>query len=198
MSLNLLTKNFVLRRFWRAAATRVLTFVALAVSLTGCISSTAPILGDAKAILGEQIELHMFAPRDAAAPDGTLRNQGVATAQWNGGRYVVRTRSDLLSDFTIHAFEGRDLIMQTLPRAPKATEYALVRRLSDGVYAVLPLRDDVVNDGTREKFCTKTEEAPCRITTPEQLFVFARAMADNAEGRQDATIVVVLPVEQRR
>ena len=166
-------------------------------ALTGCISSTAPILGDAKAILGDHIDLHVFAPRPGSAPDGGLRHQGVATVQWNGGRYVVRSRGDLLSDFTIHAFEGRDLIVQTTPRAPRPIEYALARRLSDGVYAVVPIHEEVADEATRAKFCTKTQEAPCRITTPEQLFVFARAMADNAEGRQDTGIVVIVPKEQR-
>jgi len=170
--------------------------VLVAVALSGCISSTSPILGDAKAILGEQIDLHIFAPR-AGTPDGGLRPQGVATVQWNGSRYVVRSRTDLLSDFTVHAFEGRDLIVQTIPRAPRPVEYALARRVSDGVYTVVPIDEEVVDQPTRDKFCTKTEEASCRITTPEQLFVFARAMADNAEGRQDAGVIVVVPSERR-
>jgi hypothetical protein len=166
-------------------------------ALAGCISSTAPILGDAKAILGEQIDLYLFAPRAGGAAEGGLRHSGVATVQWNGGRYVVRSRGDLLTDFTIHAFEGRDLIVQTVPRAPRPVEYALARRLSDGVYMVVAIDEDVVDEPTRAKFCTKTQEASCRITTPEQLFVFARAMADNAEGRTDAGIAVVVPSERR-
>lgn len=181
----------------RVRLTVRMSLVALAATaLTGCISSTSPILGDAKAILGEQIDLHIFAPR-AGTPDGGLRPQGVATVQWNGSRYVVRSRADLLSDFTVHAFEGRDLIVQTIPRAPRPVEYGLARRLSDGVYAVVPIDEEVVDQPTRDKFCTKTEEAACRITTPEQLFVFARAMADNADGRQDAGVVVIVPSERR-
>src|SRR5437870_1747002 len=32
----------------------------LALALTGCITATGPILGDAKAILGERIQVHAF------------------------------------------------------------------------------------------------------------------------------------------
>jgi hypothetical protein len=176
-------------------ARRIAVIFSSAISLSGCISSTVPILGDAKAILGERIELHLFAPRlDSATPgEGGLRHQGVASMQWTGGRYVVRNRADLVTDFTVHAFEGRDLIVQTLPRAPRPVEYALARRLADGTYMVLPIDEDTVDEETRAKFCTKTQGASCRITTPEQLFVFARAMADNAEGRIDAGIVVIVP-----
>jgi hypothetical protein len=165
------------------------------IALTGCISSTAPILGDAKAILGERIEMHMFAPRlDSSTPgESGLRHQGVASLQWTGGRYEARDRPDLVTDFTVHAFEGRDLIVQTAPRAPRPIEYALARRLADGTYMVLPIDEDTTDEETRAKFCTKTQEASCRITTPEQLFVFARALADNAEGRTDAGIVVIVP-----
>src|SRR5882757_5580890 len=154
MLLNLLIKIF--DRSSMAARTGMVVLVTAA--LSGCISSTSPILGDAKAILGEQIDLHIFAPR-AGTPDGGLRPQGVATVQWNGSRYVVRSRTDLLSDFTVHAFEGRDLIVQTIPRAPRPVEYALARRLSDGVYAVVPIHEEVADEATRAKFCTKTQEA---------------------------------------
>ena len=176
-------------------AGRIAGIFACTVTLHGCISSTVPILGDAKAILGERIEMHLFAPRlDGATPgEGGLRHQGVATMQWTGGRYMARNRADLVTDFTVHAFEGRDLIVQTAPRAPRPVEYALARRLADGTYMVLPIDEDTTDEETRAKFCTKTQEASCRITTPEQLFVFARALADNAEGRMDAGIVVIVP-----
>ena len=165
-----------------------------AFALPGCISSTAPILGDAKAILGEQFEMHMY-----SHVEGALRSEGVATLQWNGSRYAVRGRSDKVGDFTVHAFEGRDLIVQTAPapRSPKPVEYALARRLADGVYMVIAIDEEVADEATRAKFCTKTQDAACRITTPEQLFVFARATADNADGRQEASIAVLVPSARR-
>jgi hypothetical protein len=176
-------------------AGRIAGILACSIPLAGCISSTAPILSDAKAILGERIDMHMFAPRlDSSTPgESGLRHQGVASMQWTGGRYVARNRPELVTDFTVHAFEGRDLIVQTAPRAPRPVEYGLARRLADGTYMVLPIDEDTTDEETRAKFCTRTQEASCRITTPEQLFVFARALADNAEGRMDAGIVVIVP-----
>src|SRR5262249_9612176 len=149
-------------------AVRIAIISLLSLPLAGCISSTVPILGDAKAILGERINLHLFAPRlDTATPgESGLRHQGVASMQWTGGRYVARDRGDLVTDFTVHAFEGRDLILQTVPRSPRPVEYALARRLADGTYMVLPLDEDTADEETRAKFCTKTQEASCRITTP--------------------------------
>src|SRR5947207_15561269 len=119
-------------------AWRIAILAMISLPLAGCISSTAPILGDAKAILGDRIDLHLFTPRlDSATPgEGGLRHQGNASMQWTGGRYVARNRRDLVTDFTVHAFEGRDLIVQTAPRASRPVEYALARRLADGTYMV--------------------------------------------------------------
>src|SRR5712691_9896449 len=120
--------------------------------LSGCISSTSPILSDAKAILGERIEVHLF-----TAPKGGNREHTVVAFQWNGSRYLPRTHAKEFGDFTVHPYEGRDLIVQTRAvRAPRPTEYALARRLSDGVYRILPITEDDADEATRSRFCTKT------------------------------------------
>src|SRR5437016_2287484 len=100
---------------------RVLRLLCLgtALFLSGCISSTSPILGDAKAILGERIDMHIFNTRDDA-----LHSEGVTAMQWTGSRYVQQGGTARTDDFTVHAFEGRDLIIQTAPRPPRAVEYA--------------------------------------------------------------------------
>ena len=181
----------LLKKIYLQKGPRLLAALAPAM-LAGCISSTAPILGDAKAILGERIDLHMYKAREEA-----LHSEGVATLQWNGTRYVRQTRTDLVGDFTVHAFEGRDLILQTAPRPPRPVEYALARRLANGVYLVVPIDEAVANEAARARFCTQTSESSCRVTTPEQLFVFAHAMADNAEGYPATGIVVVVPSGRR-
>ena len=56
---------------------------------------------------------------------------------------------------------------------------------------LLPINEDDVDAATREKFCTKTQDAACRIATPEQLFVFARATADKTP--EDGGLAVVIP-----
>src|SRR5262245_30115865 len=78
----------------------------LALSLTGCISATGPVLFDAKAILGDRIQVHAF----ASPKDGT-RNYSTGIFEWSGSQYV--RRSGDFTDFTIHPYEGRDLIIQS-------------------------------------------------------------------------------------
>ena len=67
---------------------------------------------------------------------------------------------------------------------PLRIEYGLARRLADGVYLLVQISEEDVDESTRTKFCTKTQDAACRIATPEQLFVFARATARQADGRR--------------
>jgi hypothetical protein len=165
-----------------------------AVPLAGCISSTAPVLSDAGAILGERGQMHLF----GATADGK-RDHKVVSFQWSGSRYVLSGNPIGISDFTAHAFEGRDLIVQTTAsRAPRPTEYAIARKLTDGVYLLIPISEEDADDPTRERFCTKTLDASCRIATPEQLFVFAHATA--AKEQEGGSVAVVLPAgaaEQR-
>jgi hypothetical protein len=169
--------------FWAANA----ALAALAAfALSGCISSTGPILSDAKPVLGERGVIHVFTLSAGAAHD-----PGVVSFQWNGSRYLVRGKSIGFNDFTAYAYEGRDWIVQGLTqRAPSRVEYGLARRLADGVYLLVPINEDDAAEPVREKFCTKTQDASCRIATPEQLFVFARASADKPlEGGGLAVVV---------
>jgi hypothetical protein len=157
-----------------------------ALALTGCISSTAPILSDAKPVLGERGLIHVFTLSQGAAHD-----PGVVSFQWSGSRYLLRGKPIGFSDFTAYPYEGRDWIVQgTTQRPPSRVEYGLARKVADGVYLLVPINEDDADPPTREKFCTKTQDASCRIATPEQLFVFARASADKPlEGGGLAVVV---------
>jgi hypothetical protein len=168
---------------WMAVSTFLL--------LPGCISSNGPILSDAKAILGERGQIHIFATSGSGG-----REHSVVSFRWSGSRYVVSGRSLGISDFTAHAYEGRDLIVQSrATRAPHPTEYALARKIADGAYLVTPISEDDADDATRERFCSKTPGASCRISTPEQLFVFARATA--AKEQDNSGIAVIVPAKGR-
>ena len=112
--------------------------------------------------------------------------------EWSGSRYVLR-RSDRISDFTAHAFEGRDLIVQSTASRTPRTEYAIARKLADGVYLLIPISEEDADDATRERFCTKTLDASCRIATPEQLFVFAHATATRDDDSGLLAVVMAAP-----
>jgi hypothetical protein len=160
-------------------------------ALTGCISATAPILSDAQSLLGEQIEVHLF-----SGPKGSGRPHTVVNYQWNGSRYLPRGPSQDFGEFTIHPYEGRDLIVQIRAvRPPRPTEFALARRLAERVYLLIPINEEDADEATRERFCTRTQDAACRISTPEQLFVFARASA--AKEEESGGIAVIVPGDRR-
>jgi len=160
-------------------------------TLGGCISSTAPILGDARAILGDRIQVHGFTP---AKDSG--RDHSTVVFEWSGSRYLPLGSAGDVADFTVHPYEGRDLIIQSRARrGARPIQYALGRRVAEGVYLIIPINAEDADEPTRERFCTKTQDANCRITTPEQLFVFARATA--ARDEESGNIAVVLPAPKR-
>jgi hypothetical protein len=152
----------------------------LALGLTGCISATGPILGD-------RIQVHAFAsPRDGK------RDYTTGIFEWSGSRYV--RRSGDFTDFTIHPYEGRDLIIQSqTSRGSTSINFGLARRIAEGVYLIIPIQEEDADEPTRARFCTKTQGADCRISTPEQLFVFARASAARDEDIGGVAVVVTAP-----
>ena len=81
--------------------------------------------------------------------------------EWSGSRYLIRGKSVGYSEFTAHAYEGRDWIVQgTTQKAPQRIEYGLARKLAGGVYQLVPIVEDDADAPTREKFCTKTRTPP--------------------------------------
>jgi hypothetical protein len=171
----------------RAAIVAILGSLAL----SGCISSIAPVLGDANAILGERGQIHIFNARESG-PGA----HSVVTFRWTRGRYVLSGRSIGVSDFTVHPFEGRDLIVQSRStRAPHPIDYALARKLATGAYMVQPISEDDADETARRRFCDKTPDASCRIATPEQLFVFARATAE--KELENGGVAVIVPSKPR-
>src|SRR5580704_8232061 len=183
IALKMLMKINTARRCFLSMA----SLLGAALALSGCIGSTAPVLTDAKPVLGERGVIHVFTLSGGAAHD-----PGVVSFQWSGSRYLVRGKSIGFSDFTAHPYEGRDWIVQgTTQKAPIHVEYGLARRLADGVYLLVPINEDDADEAARQKFCTRTQDAACRIATPEQIFVFARASAD--KPMEGGGLAVVVP-----
>lgn len=179
------------RQFRLARGHALAAIVLLAATTSACINSTEPVLSDAKAILGDRGTLHLFDLRDGAA-----RNHRSHGFQWKGRSYAVLGRQAEITEFTVYAYEGRDLIVQARARRPlRPFVYALARKLSDGVYAIVAIDPNDVDEAARGRFCIKTRDTPCRIETIEQLFVFARATAAK-EG--DAGTIGVLVRDKGR
>ena len=107
-----------------AAELRIVAVVLACLALPGCINSATPILGDAKAILGDRIQIHFF----SATKDGR-RDYSTAIFEWNGSRYLPRGNAvGDWPEFTIHPYEGRDFIVRNFDHAPSLTKEMLLAR----------------------------------------------------------------------
>ena len=163
-------------------------FVALyGLVLTGCIDSSGPILTDAQPILGPRLNLQLYSLRDGHAHDPER-----ASFTWDGKLYI-RSGGGMkdVSSFTVHPFEAGDTIIQASQlRHPQIAEYALMRKLAEGVYQVIAIDEDDADEPTRAAQCKHPGGAACRIETREQLFTFARATA--AKRKTDGGLAIQL------
>jgi hypothetical protein len=139
-------------RHWLALASFAL--------LTGCISSDGPILTDSQPLLGKEPHLLFYVLRD-----GPAREPSAKTFRWQD-----------IGPFTLHAFAGSDLIVQSA-RAGKPVEYGIARKLADGVYLVAVVDENDADAATQNKFCEKPPGAACRVSSREAVLAFARATA---------------------
>jgi len=122
------------------------------------------------------------------------------TFAWNGAVYK-RVRGGLrdVSTFSVHPFEGGAFIVQsTSTKRPPMTEYAVMRQLTGGVYLVTVIDEADADEPTRAAHCGKGEknDRPCRITTREQLFAFARATA--ARQNNDGGLAIRLRDDEQK
>ncbi len=145
-----------------------------ALLLAGCVESSGPILSDPKKMFGDRVQLQLYALRD-----GEVSSPQAVSFQWNGALYV-RNGGGLreMSAFSVHAFEADDLIVETVSvKRPRITEYALARKLRDGVYFLVAIDEADADELTRKDYCKKTGGVACLIETRDQLLAFARATA---------------------
>ena len=142
------------------------------VFLTGCISSDAPILTDGQPLLGNEPHLRFYVLRD-----GTAREPSVETFRWQDGRYVpIGGNAKDIGPFTLHAFEGTDLIVQSI-RTGKPVEYGIARKLADGVYLLFAVDESDADATMQNEFCEKAATVACRVTSREAVLALARASA---------------------
>ena len=106
----------------------------------------------------------------------------------------VRAAPADFTEFTIHPYEGRDLIIQSrASRGSAIIDFGLARRIAEGVYLIIPIQR-----GRRRRAHARAllHQDPGRllpISTPEQLFVFARATAARDEDNGGIAVVVAAP-----
>jgi hypothetical protein len=162
-------------------------FAALcAVALAGCIDSSGPILTDSQPLLGPTLRLQLYTLRKGLVsdPEQTLFTwDGKLSVHAGGGMRDIHA-------FSVHPFENGDYIVQDVPvKHPEINEYALMRKLTDGVYLLRVIDEDDADAATRAANCGNASKA-CRVATRDQLFALARATA--AMHYQDGGLAIRL------
>jgi hypothetical protein len=162
-------------------------FLIALLALGGCVQSDGPILNDGAQTFGQTLKLQLYGLRN-----GYARDPESVSFAWNGNHYA-RTGGGLrdVRGFTIHPFEGDDMIVQTVAGKPGAvTEFAVAHRLADGVWQVVPVDEADADAATRDANC-KSSKTACVIGTRQQLLAFARATA--AHRKNDGGLAIRLP-----
>jgi hypothetical protein len=159
----------------------------VSLTLTACVESTAPILKNAKPLLGHQFNVHLYED----FTDGKPKNFHAAGYRWADGEYV--RASGLASDakrFIAEPLAANDFVIQSTDEHGKRYVFWIGRKLHDGAYLVFPLDITHVDDATRKTVCGGEQAEICLISTREQLLTMARATA--AKPPRDAFLSVVL------
>ena len=151
----------------------------LALSLSGCIDSSGPILQDAQPLFGENLRLQFY-----TLSKGFADEPEQATFKWDGARYLhVSGGMTDVAAFTAHRLQaGAYVIQSEAAKRPRIYEYAVAQKLTDGVFQAIAIDEDDAAAPTRAAYCKRVDESHCRIETRRQLFAFARATAARRKG----------------
>jgi hypothetical protein len=151
----------------------------LALSLSGCIDSSGPILQDAQPLFGENLRLQFY-----TLSRGFVDEPEQAAFKWDGTRYAhVSGGMTDVTAFTTHRLQaGAYIIQSEAAKRPRIYEYAVAQKLTDGVFQAIAIDEDDAAAPTRAAYCKRVDESHCRIETRRQLFAFARATAVRRKG----------------
>ena len=162
--------------------------VTAALTLAGCVESQAPLMADAKPLLGQQFEVHLY----ENFADNKASDFHTSVYHWQDGQYV--RGSGLARDakrFVAQPLAANDFLIQSTDDDAKLFYYWIGRKLAPGVYMIFPLDEKDADDATRHAVCgTDRPEGICRVRTYEQLVTMARATA--AKPVREAALGVIL------
>ena len=178
-----MSHNLVSRKLFRTVAAAI-----AALSLSACVGSENPLITDAKPLLGQQFEVHLY----ESFVDNKASDFHASIYQWKDGQYV--RLSGLARDvkrFVAEPLAGGDFVIQSSGDQDKNYLYWIGRRLTPGVYLVFGVDEMDADDVTRKAICGGDRpDGVCRVTTHEQLLTMARATA--AKPPRNPALGVVL------
>jgi len=156
-------------------------------TLAACVESQTPLITDAKPVLGERFEVHLY--------DDFVGNKAkevhASVYQWKDGAYI--RSSGLARDarlFVAQPLAANDFLLQSSHDSSGLFHYWIGRRLNPGVYLIFPIDEADAGDAIRKSMCENQPDGFCRIKTHEQLVTLARATA--AKPVRNAALGVVL------
>jgi hypothetical protein len=156
--------------------------------LAACVDSAAPLLGGAEPTLGATVRIHGY-----SLTEGRASGPEVGTFRWDGAQYRVVGRPTFdVAAFTAMPLGGNDLVIQSRSSRPRAKgiEYALARKLAEGVYLLAAIDEAAADEATRAKFCVKSPASSCRLESSEALLAFARATAAKPDAKGSLAVIV--------
>ena len=121
----------VTSRFLSRAALAVL--VSTALTLTACVESGAPIISNAKPLLGQEFNVHLYGD----FTEGKPKHFHAAAYRWVNGEYV--RASGLGSDakrFVAEPLAAKDFVIQSTDEYRNRFVFWIGRKLHDGAYVV--------------------------------------------------------------
>ena len=161
--------------------------VTAALSLSACVESTVPLLTDARPLLGERFEVHLY----ENFVDGKAGDFHTSAYQWKDGEYLGnRGLARDAKRFVAEPLEANDFLLQSTD-STNHFNYWIGRKLAGGVYWIFSLDETDADDATRAAACEKDQpEGICRVSSHDELLRMARATA--AKPVRDAALGVVL------
>jgi len=159
---------------------RVAGVILCALALSGCVDSAGPLLSEAQPVLGERLRLQFY-----SLSKGTADEPEQATYKWDRGTYQ-RTGGGMtdIGSFSVHPLARDIFVVQSASaKRPGMFEYAIARRLVDGVYQVIAVDEADAGQVTRARFCKRASDSSCRIEKRNQLYAFACATAERRKGQ---------------
>jgi hypothetical protein len=159
-----------------------------ALSLSACVESQMPLIGDARPLLGQQFEVHLY--------EDFINNKAgdvhAAVYLWKEGQYV--RANGLARDaktFVAAPLAGNDFVIQSTDDRGRIYLYWIGRRLTPGVYLIFDIDEMDANDATRQAVCGEHRpDGICWVNSQDQLLTMARATA--AKPPRNAALGVVL------
>jgi hypothetical protein len=150
--------------------------VSIALALSACVESQTPLITEAKPLLGQQFEVHLY----ETFVDGKASDFHTSAYFWKEGQYV--RASGLARDAKL---------LQSTDDSAKLFYYWVGRKLAVGVYQIFPVDETDADDATRKAMCgANQQEGICRVGSFDQLVTLARATA--AKPVRGAALGVVL------